>query len=411
MIIGTYIKELLEARKRVILPGFGNLELKEQGGAKTPAGGKLTPPGMKVVFDQSYSKDDGQLSKVIVTGERMDLDEASQRVLELVDAIKFALDKGESYEIADAGSFHKDGDGKITFVHDPAWTLEPDQFGLETMDLLELEEDKPVEASTKLADPEPAAPKPAAPKAEAPKPAPESEKPKKEAAKAEAPKITAPKTGEEKKPVPASGKASDKPVTKLPAPPGQKKAGITDLAPKAPEKKRKPRRAIWIVSGALLVILVALLLLPPDTMDKISRAFPFLDRGVNPVQVDTELPDQVNAEELGGELDSESVEGMPEGNGETEDTPEPEEIEVLEEPAPVVEYNYFIIAGSFSNVDNASDLQDHLIRQGFESEVMLTEDRMYRVSVASYATKKEANQGLYQIRGEPGLENAWLLSN
>ena len=73
MIIGTYIKELLNERKRVILPGFGNLELKDQGEAKAPSGGKLMPPGMKVVFDQRYSKDDGLLAGLIVKGEKWPL--------------------------------------------------------------------------------------------------------------------------------------------------------------------------------------------------------------------------------------------------------------------------------------------------------------------------------------------------
>jgi hypothetical protein len=42
---------------------------------------------------------------------------------------------------------------------------------------------------------------------------------------------------------------------------------------------------------------------------------------------------------------------------------------------------------------------------------MITENRMYRVSVASYATKEEAEKALLQIKSEPGLQSSWLLSN
>ena len=49
--------------------------------------------------------------------------------------------------------------------------------------------------------------------------------------------------------------------------------------------------------------------------------------------------------------------------------------------------------------------------RGFQAEVMITENRMYRVSVASYATKEEAEKELTNIKSEPGLQSCWLLSN
>ena len=73
--------------------------------------------------------------------------------------------------------------------------------------------------------------------------------------------------------------------------------------------------------------------------------------------------------------------------------------------------NFYIIAGSFSKLKNASDLQDQLKKRGFDAEVMITENRMYRVSVAAYSTKEEAEKELRQIKSEPGLQSAWLLSN
>ena len=73
--------------------------------------------------------------------------------------------------------------------------------------------------------------------------------------------------------------------------------------------------------------------------------------------------------------------------------------------------NFFIIAGSFNRLNNASDLQDKLNNRGFQAEVMITENRMYRVSVASYATKEEAEKALRQLKSEPDLQSCWLLSN
>ena len=91
---------------------------------------------IRVKFDSGFSKDDGTLAATLAEGEKMEEEEARQQVLELVDAIKFALDKGESYRIPDVGSFIRDSDGKVSFRKDTGWILEPGQFGLEPLDLL-----------------------------------------------------------------------------------------------------------------------------------------------------------------------------------------------------------------------------------------------------------------------------------
>ena len=128
----------------MILAGFGNLEVIVPEGSQKPSGNRLNPPGTTVRFDASYSKDDDALAEAVAAGEVLEREEAQQRVLELVDAIRFSLDKGEDFLLHEAGIFFRDTDGKIHFRVDPAWVLEPDQYGLETMDLLELE-DLPIE--------------------------------------------------------------------------------------------------------------------------------------------------------------------------------------------------------------------------------------------------------------------------
>jgi cell division protein FtsN len=81
------------------------------------------------------------------------------------------------------------------------------------------------------------------------------------------------------------------------------------------------------------------------------------------------------------------------------------------EPPVEPEHNFFIIAGSFKHLQNASDFQDKLRARGYPAEVMITENRLYRVSVSSYATKEEASRALAGVKSEPGLEACWLLSN
>ena len=104
--------------------------------------------------------------------------------------------------------------------------------------------------------------------------------------------------------------------------------------------------------------------------------------------------------------ENQNAEGQPAEGVETETITANEEIQPV-----VVENNFFIVAGSFKHLKNASDLQDQWRAQGYEAEVMVTENRMYRVSVASFLTKNEAEKALAGIKAVPGLESCWLLSN
>ncbi len=334
MIIGRYIRMLLEDGKRVILAGFGNLEIKAPEGPEPPSGKRISPPGTRVRFDTGFSKDDGELAAVLAAGEELDSDEAQQRVLELVDTIKFALDKGEDYLLPDAGTFSRDEDGKIRFQADSGWIIEPDQFGLESMDLLELEE---------LPEEEPG------------------------------------KNGTETASV-VKTSSEQEPASK-----------VTPLATPLPKPKNRRWLVIWLVVAALIVALVVLILIPTQEGEEEGKGRRFFNRNADKEVVDQDLssPEQEDAET----------------------TTQVEEPEVVE-PLPVDKTpSFFIIAGSFKNLKNASDLQDQLNGRGYEAEVMVTENRMYRVSVASYASKEEAEKGLYDITSEPGLQSCWLLSN
>ena len=343
MILGKYIRELLDEKKRVILAGFGNLELKTPDKAQTPSGSRIDPPGISVRFDSSFSKDDGLLASVYAQGEGLEADEAQQRVLELVDAIKFALDKGEVYTLPETGTFARDEDGKVRFQVDPAWLLEPEQYGLESMDLLELE-DLPSEED-----------------------AAETEKAKPLTATVPAPEPT---------------------------------AKVTPLAPPKPKAEPRKWRVIWIFVFLLIIVLAVLILIPAGETKEGVKKQKFWNRKPAVEVVDQEETPAVDAESDSPEQDSGEATEIQVSTDETV------------EPAPQdLSHHFFIIAGSFSNLGNASDLQDQLKQKGYEAEVMITENRMYRVSINSFATKAEGQKGLAEIKKKPGLKSCWLLSN
>jgi nucleoid DNA-binding protein len=358
VIIGNHIKRLLGEGKRVILPGFGNLELKKPGNATSGEGDVMEPPGPRIRFDGGFSKDDGVLADALANGEQLDQEEARQRVLELVDAIKFTLDKGEPYQLQDVGSFTRDSDGKVHFRVDKSWILHPEQFGLEPLDLLELDESEQIE---------------------------------------QVPREPVQLSNDETFAVePEQPSTAGRPVTGTVPPRASVKGAVA-------ESGRSSRwRAIWIVAAALIVILAVLIMIPSDRLNIPGR---------KPLPPAVDLPSDPS-----GSGESTSAGDIPEQGDDFERlTPERLEEEPAEEisttPAAAEANKYFLIAGSFNHLRNASDLQDILKAKGIESEVMITENRMYRVSVGSFPTIGEAESELARVKSKPGLESCWILSN
>jgi nucleoid DNA-binding protein len=385
--IGETIKQLLEERKRVILPGFGNLEVKESGDTFPTSSKRIDPPGLSVRFDSTYSKDDGLLAGALAEGARIDREEAGQQVLELVDAIKFALDKGEPYAMAGTGTFRRDEDGRVRFQTDPGWVLEPEQYGLGSLDLLELE-DLPEEEAAEAGG-EPGKDEQAQPDAGQEEPVP-----------AETGQV---ETGQ-------GETGQGEPAEKAPVP--RKPVGYQSTAPgyEPWKQENQPRRVsnlwrvIWIVAGALIVVLAILIFVPVERFN----IFKFRGGGTTEATIE-----ELSAGPGGGEA---AVPDETPAAGQEEAPVAESERAGGQEPVPPEEGhtgtgNYFIIAGSFRHLGYASELQDKLKARGYAAEIMITANRMYRVSVASYATKEEAEKGLSGVKSEPGLEACWLLSN
>jgi len=387
VIIGKTIKQLLEERIRVVLPGFGNLEVKESGGNVSTPGKQIAPPGLSIKFDNSFSKDDGVLAGAFAEAGGVDEAEAEQQVLELVDAIRFALDKGEKYPLADAGTFSRDEEGRTLFRPDPSWVLEMDQYGLDSMDLLELDDlpDEKVEPS--VGDPGMRDSEQVQTEEEKPEQEPvDLVVPEKEEKPAEKPKEKpAPKTSEKpkEKSVP---KVTEKPAKKMPPKPHE---------PWKNEKTKKRSglwRVIWIVTGILILALVVLMVVPAEKWEMTGKK----DHPEQAVQ------EEQPAETYGIADQSEDIKPQAEETPDSE--PEPE-------PIPVESNHFFIVAGSFSNLRNASELQDKLKEMGYPAEVMVTENRMYRVSVESFSSRREAEASLAGLKSDAGMESCWLLSN
>ncbi len=339
---GKYIRQILARQETVVFPGFGSLNIGKGKGVVQETG-QVEPPGAIVVFDPTHPKDNGILAQEYAQGENIDLEEAQQQLLELVDAIKFKMDKGESYDLALVGRFTRDDDNRIRFQKDPNWIIDPEIFGLSSLDLLELEEEE------------------------------EEEK-------------------EEEKDAGESEEIPEKMLDK-------KKAQVIEDIPERKVAGRKPVNKwtiIWIVIASLITVLILILIIPLNQED------PDIEFGKEGLVI------RNNADEGRDRAGKRDVKDPFEETKEVE-IDKPASAEDTDTSVPVTTANrYFIIAGSFQNLQNASELLEQLKEKGYPAEMIFTESRLYRVAVKSYQTKQQAIQDLSRIKTDPGLEKVWV---
>ena len=327
--LATTIRRMLSRKEAVILPGFGTLLIAESKGT-ADGSGRIDPPGLIVRFDATHPKEDGKLAQEYADVKEIEHEEAHQQVLELVDAIKFSLDKGEEHQLERVGTFSRDDDNRIHFHKDPGWILDPSLFGLSTLELLELE-DEDERASLQDAG-----------------------------------------TGDSEKESVSVGEPT---VEKTAA------AQKTESVVEPPRARRRPVNKwgiIWIVIGSLAAVLVIILLIPTNNDVEFGRdGIVIKDANTEDLQ-DQEASSEVEFEDTGNDADlgeevSDTRDTGAVGSEEDPDTGQPD----------LNRNRYFIIGGSFQKLPNATELMNQLKSEGFQSEIIITENRMYRVSVQS----------------------------
>jgi hypothetical protein len=71
---------------------------------------------------------------------------------------------------------------------------------------------------------------------------------------------------------------------------------------------------------------------------------------------------------------------------------------------------YYIIAGSFKDMTKAEKRKEQLIKSGYQPEVLVIHDTIFRVSLASYIVRKEAVEEFIKISTSDSNMKIWLYS-
>lgn len=409
--MNKYLQLLLQLESTVIIPEFGAIIIANE---KT---GDL-------LFNEYLKFNDGKLVQFIVENSNMDEQEALNFISKYVREINAQLDKGESYDMFEFGSFTKNKDGKIVFV---PWE-KIKNVGLAAVQTLadeDKEENVTEETSTEEVE--------TTPQVESQK---EISETKEEEIVEEAPKaedesnkkvnIYIPPTPKEEEKVEEPVQEETVTATIKEEAKPQKSEGIKVATAKKvvtvpPKEEKKKRKFGWLILLILLIGGGTFAFLKREDLKALFNNEPVAEKvdenseeNTTPPAGDAEFIDEENEElpmvpdtlteeidTLVNEVAEETIEDETEAIAEEV---EEEAQEVMETPAPQNNASttgkYKMICGNFSELANAEKQVAELKAKGYNAEIIGIFGGLHRVSMNSYASYQDAVNALPAAKEE-----------
>ena len=172
---------------------------------------------------------------------------------------------------------------------------------------------------------------------------------------------------------------------------------VTPIVEKAiiPEKEEKKKPIwIWIAIAAAIVIILILVFPVRNYVEKQKLA-------ETEKEVSEEILQSENDFEENDAFEQEELDVNSTANTTAEELSENENAEL----------KFHIIAGSFSENKNAENLKLELIKKGYSnSRILLKDDKWYRVSMASFADRKSAENEMKKINSNNSNYEIWLFA-
>ena len=377
--LDKHIAELLEDHDCVIVPDFGGFVANYAPAKINSIHARFDPPHRKISFNKFLVHNDGLLTAYLAKKEEEAYENALQEVKQYALYLKQELRTQKKVRIEKVGLLYQHNDGTLHFeqVNNAAFFKEG--FGLNAFfanplnghDILSTEVIPVHEKEATIEEPQEVS-----------------------------------KTDSEPAP---------KPVV---IPIAHAKEYAEKEAPSLSEEEPKPRRRYWPVAAALIglpLIGYAIWLSMSTPIFKDPSRFHWSD--LNPIQgVDAQYHARTKAFEPGTAADVEPVIiEEAESYIALTDINDPDKTMVVrlidpkktEKIATAEDLRYHIMGGCFSVKSNADGLIDRYRAQGNNASLIDEKGGLYRVSVASFATKKEAKRVLASIRND--IPAAWLL--
>ncbi|MEJ6583108.1 MAG: SPOR domain-containing protein [Crocinitomicaceae bacterium] len=359
-----YLLEILKSVNTIIIPGLGALT--------------ITNHDTGEIMFMSYLKhDDGKLAQYIVDHEGFEELDAKNLIAKYVREIQLTLDKGESYDMYQFGSFYKDGDDidfknwEKSSVKSETEEVEPTVIG-EKIEVQEKLEDEVIEEIVPPIIAE---------------------------------KVTEPII-EKQEPIVVhlTEEKAEKELNILEK--EERAATAAKLEKLKSEKDKTSDRKKKGVGFWMLITLIVLILAGGSyfglNYDRLKQHIPFL--ADTSITDSTEKKDKTLVKELEDEVEP-TIESEPELEEPVNEVEEPEK--VIETPPATYgnDLPFHIIAGAFGSEANATRLGEKLKSEGYTVKVGPGRG-MTLVSIKSFATKAEAQTGINKLLSV--APNAWI---
>jgi nucleoid DNA-binding protein len=397
--LDEYIKELIAANNRVILPNFGAFLLRAT--SKNKSKKELASKINDIYFSPFLKFNDELLMNHIIKKEGLSQKESMDRMAEYIKAIENSVKEKGTYPIEGFGTFYMDNQGKIQFKIQPSATQEEPPAA----------QPKPQVGGSEKKD----APKTAPTindKAAQRSQAPEQQKSEKPAASNTSKKTEpvtqrtqkAESTGSTTNSAQSKGKAASK--SKTPPPPPPKKSKTSSGKPKSNGNRGL---IMSVVIGVPVAVLFIWAMLNFDTIQGLFT------KDKTPVSITDSLEEKEHKEQSKTARESKDKAASNESSSEKATQPPKEKPNVAagdpnQTQAKEVSGSkkYYIVAGSFKKRQNALNFQQNLLDKGYNAEMIGERDGMHAVSYASFKSKSQAEQEIKRMRSEKGVQ-AWLL--
>lgn len=374
MDISNYVAELLYDFECVVIPGFGGFIANDHPSTVNRINHQFKPPFRTIIFNRHVKANDGLLVNQIATTKNISFEEARSEVDRFVEEITRQLESGKTVVFDKIGSLRYNDQKNFVFEQDLSVNYNPEAYGLSGF------VSPPVKRVT------------------------DEEKLR---------NLIIPKKQEKSKPV-------DRKPEVIPT---EKK-----------ESKKRNYRPVLLVLGSLIIILALVWgfsnqetvnrywnetsmamkhmysQLPVKGNENVVNEARYVPRSF--VESDKDILEKINRTETIVETKEEDnpaefeVEPAPKSENKNpvieETTPE-----IVPEPEPTGPL-YYIIAGSFSNAENANRLVNNLKLKGFDARIADTNaNGMYRVAYTGIKELNLAKEKLFAIREEDNPD-AWL---
>jgi hypothetical protein len=345
--IVIYIRELILRNECVILPNLGGFISRYCPANIDPGKKILTPPSKEIEFRKDLKKDNGLLVNYISKKRKIFITRARKLIEDYVNEINSKLDSGEKVVLEGIGTFVKDLNvQEIKFFPFRDENYLIDSYGLMNLELSELEHSgSPGHTSHKI------------------------------------------------------------PPVKV---------------------FNRKKTVFWVASGIVLLILLLILIIPlTDSSHKAVTNFKFLypDKSDSLSSKENEkivfgkrrIIKQDSVRDIGQLIDNTTRKEVALFYSEPEENPEENKDEnykdedYKDEDFISQSNKYYLVAGSFKRLENAERLKSDLLNDGYNPQILKTENGYFRVTLYSFDNRNIALRELERIR--KGMNRSvWILS-